>query len=822
MDYTKCESVRDLQNKLDPIVAALSLNETEDNWLKIDNALKNLSSLLNTGASKYPAIFDAIKDNSDVISRSIVTERTRLSGSALALIETLAKSCPKEFRSLSNLFIRDIIKLCARTNKVFSTRGTNCLNAMLTHGRCFEYIPLLCDYAINDPSKILRAHISKVLLLAVQIIGTGDSQLYDILKEKEDVKNYFAIIESAIATTAVDADVNVRATAKSLYEIYTKKFPENKERLVNNLSPIAQKYLKIQSSSVSTKPLIRPGIRQNSFVGARSSIINKKIAPTLNNNQTNIQKDNPETPFNEDKSLNDSQHKLQAVRRITPVINVQAEQGSLLKPIELENDTNSISSTKNLSESANIVSGIINSVNDITVSNPLTDSNSLTTETHNNTCQTEVKDINNANNNQNSGFEHAPLVQRKLAITEKTAIAGQQTLSAVNRNLESLSYNQTIKPIKKRTYSTLEEQSDHHAQEYDTVRAKKFIKPNSTNKDFLASNSTNTTQNNLSLFKRNTALNLPHALQKKSREIRRKSIIRARQIAIIQSRNVVAKSITVRDKLIRKTDDHISKKFMKSTVTSTSATMLTSASKRPLVSKIVNNKTATAPFDKVLNNKVPIHLRTTASSRSRNSNLNKILPKRAVHNTNNLSVLNFGVQNPKSPLVKKFSKVTSQLEPKSITKPKNTPTFLRKDHLSLLSSKSNAKNNNYISSMPNNDNKNKSNLNINFISPTIKTLSHFQKKLDLKNNETKIINTIDMSKNPENEFNLTYSSPTKNQNLSLAATKPESVQYSKEPFDSIPALGVDIKNQHMDVDTTSTSKALIGIDNSSTSAVEIS
>ncbi|KAJ2807149.1 hypothetical protein H4R20_001395, partial [Coemansia guatemalensis] len=222
--------------KFRTILTKLDVVEGEETWLQIDNALKNLVSLVKAGASKFESFVPTMKQASKFINSSILSERTRLSGTGLMLIEELARQMETRFQPLCDILFPAALKTCGRANKVFVTRGVNCLTTVITYAHCAEQTPNICYAAANDASKTVRSSAAKLLMSIVSCCTVPE------------LTPHLATVEKAIAEGVVDANPDARTTARQSYEIYVKRFSNRVEQFHSGLSSTAKKYLKIEDS----------------------------------------------------------------------------------------------------------------------------------------------------------------------------------------------------------------------------------------------------------------------------------------------------------------------------------------------------------------------------------------------------------------------------------------------------------------------------------------------------------------------------------------------------------------------------------------------
>ncbi|KAJ2087913.1 hypothetical protein IW138_004611 [Coemansia sp. RSA 986] len=233
MDYTKCEGASDFEAKFKTLIVKLDVVEHEETWQQIDDALKNLISLVKAGATKLDTFVSLMKHASKHLNNAISSERTRLSGTALALVEEMARQMETRFHPVCEMVFPTVLKTCARANKVFVTRGINCLTTVITYAHASEQAPRVCMAAHTDPNKTMRASATKLLMSMVSCCTVPE------------LAPHMVAVEKAIALGIVDANPDARTTSRQTYEIYIKRFASRVDQFHAGLSATAKKYLKI-------------------------------------------------------------------------------------------------------------------------------------------------------------------------------------------------------------------------------------------------------------------------------------------------------------------------------------------------------------------------------------------------------------------------------------------------------------------------------------------------------------------------------------------------------------------------------------------------
>lgn len=218
------------------ISAALVLRESEDTWGRIDGALVRFQAATRGGAHKLPSYVPVVREFSHVIASSLLSERSRLSGTAADVISSMAPRLGDGFAPLLSIFVPPLLQLCARTNKVMLKRAEKSLHLICHHCRPAGIIPHLLS-SLQDKAPSLRA--VAVGCIAVLIDGADPARFSRRVTE----------LELCIRHAAVDASPDVRGPCRTVYGHYAALWPERIEScvaadsLLESLTPTARRYL---------------------------------------------------------------------------------------------------------------------------------------------------------------------------------------------------------------------------------------------------------------------------------------------------------------------------------------------------------------------------------------------------------------------------------------------------------------------------------------------------------------------------------------------------------------------------------------------------
>ncbi|KAF8590933.1 hypothetical protein K439DRAFT_1119805 [Ramaria rubella] len=244
-DKIPCESVQQLEQEFSTLQDALSLEETEETWDRIERALIRFSAVVKGGGYKYEKeLVSRIKTSNKPIIHAMNSERTRLSAAALDCIVVIAPRLGLGFEALVPLFVPHILRLSTRTNKVYVTRSQ--AGVALIIGYC--HIPSIMPHllAACKDSKIVTGRAVAVEGM-LRCLNKWDWTQKDIKAKVSDV-------EEVIKVTGRDKDAAIRQTSRKVFEAYKTLFPERIDEFIAPLTPVMRKYLDIKPGAKSGPP----------------------------------------------------------------------------------------------------------------------------------------------------------------------------------------------------------------------------------------------------------------------------------------------------------------------------------------------------------------------------------------------------------------------------------------------------------------------------------------------------------------------------------------------------------------------------------------
>ncbi|KAI8461081.1 hypothetical protein BY996DRAFT_1006281 [Phakopsora pachyrhizi] len=213
-------SVDQIIKEFELLKAALLQEETEDTWEKIDSSLKRFIGVVRGGGCDYPEEFMKRWKETDIVRgmvNSMLTERTRLSGTALDLMGCTVR-LRSYWESAVPFYVPTIIKLLGRASKIYVTRASTTLNSLVKGTNILE--------PDDEPQRLnkTRSHL-------------------DVLGKRIND------IEKVIKTGGRDRDPKVRAVFKQIWELYQQNWPNRADSLSQPFTPTIRRYLGISSNS---------------------------------------------------------------------------------------------------------------------------------------------------------------------------------------------------------------------------------------------------------------------------------------------------------------------------------------------------------------------------------------------------------------------------------------------------------------------------------------------------------------------------------------------------------------------------------------------
>ncbi|EIW62822.1 uncharacterized protein TRAVEDRAFT_34135 [Trametes versicolor FP-101664 SS1] len=169
-------------------------------------------------------LFAALRASSRPINSALISERTRLSGTATDFISAAVSALDRSFEPLLPQYFPTLLTVCTRANKVFVNRGKGCIHAVIEYTQSPAILHYLVE-AVKDKSVSLRLAASEAVMLCLNTFNPPD------LEKEARAKD----IEAIIRATAVDANADVRKVSRKIFDAYKILLPGRVQRCVPSL-----------------------------------------------------------------------------------------------------------------------------------------------------------------------------------------------------------------------------------------------------------------------------------------------------------------------------------------------------------------------------------------------------------------------------------------------------------------------------------------------------------------------------------------------------------------------------------------------------------
>lgn len=237
----------------------LSGQENEHTWSSMDEELLAMTKWFQSPESEHQEAARLLEQSMDEsgqytallqgISRCITSERSRLSGTALELVQAIASATKEQGTRIMDLFLPQLFKLSQRANKVFVQRSHACLNfiwKLYPSGTCARWIHTHhLKELLSHANKNVRVASAQCILRTLEA-SRADAGLISQWSE--------TILES-LRLALHDPAPEVRSQAMQAFPIFQDLFQDQAHEFMRLSSPHTQKILKFKENRISPSPL---------------------------------------------------------------------------------------------------------------------------------------------------------------------------------------------------------------------------------------------------------------------------------------------------------------------------------------------------------------------------------------------------------------------------------------------------------------------------------------------------------------------------------------------------------------------------------------
>ncbi|XP_049408787.1 CLIP-associated protein-like isoform X1 [Solanum stenotomum] len=243
--YSEKELVREFENIGSTLVP-------EKDWSVRIAAMQRVEALVIGGAADYPCFRGLLKQLGGPLSTQLADRRSSIIKQACHLLNFLSKELLGDFEACAEMFIPVLFKLVVITVLVIAESADNCIKTMLRNCKVGRALPRIADSAKNDKNAVLRARCCEYALL-----------ILEHWPDASEVQRSAELYEDLIKCCVADAMGEVRSTARTLYRMFARTWPERSRRLLSSLDPSIQRIINEEDGGIH-KRHTSPSVRERS------------------------------------------------------------------------------------------------------------------------------------------------------------------------------------------------------------------------------------------------------------------------------------------------------------------------------------------------------------------------------------------------------------------------------------------------------------------------------------------------------------------------------------------------------------------------------
>lgn len=266
---SKEECIQNAQDLVDHAHSILTKQEEDEHtWSGMDEELSNISQWFNNQSIDLSEKKNAFQlfmhqfENSPSltfsISRCISSDRSKLSGTAMELVQVLSRFSSMFMienhiaSEMFDVFMTSLTKLTQRANKVFVQRSITCMQSILDQqslNTTARWISIHFQEMLSHANKTVRGASMQCIL---HMLNNSRHELSTILQP------YLDILLDCINSGLHDAASDVRSRATQTFESLKKLFQERANEFLRMASPHVQKVLRFSFNKVDVESQSKP------------------------------------------------------------------------------------------------------------------------------------------------------------------------------------------------------------------------------------------------------------------------------------------------------------------------------------------------------------------------------------------------------------------------------------------------------------------------------------------------------------------------------------------------------------------------------------
>lgn len=236
IDPVKVYSEKELIREIEKIASILV---PDKDWSIRIAAMQRVEGLVFGGAADYPSFKGLLKQLVGPLSTQLSDRRSSIVKQACHLLCFLSKELLGDFEACAEMFIPVLFKLVVITVLVIAESADNCIKTMLRNCKVSRVLPRIADSAKSDRSAVLRARCCEYALLILEHWA-----------DAPEIQRSADLYEDLIRCCVADAMSEVRATARVLYRMFAKTWPERSKRLFSSFDLVIQRLINEEDGGI--------------------------------------------------------------------------------------------------------------------------------------------------------------------------------------------------------------------------------------------------------------------------------------------------------------------------------------------------------------------------------------------------------------------------------------------------------------------------------------------------------------------------------------------------------------------------------------------
>ncbi|KAG5586906.1 hypothetical protein H5410_047340 [Solanum commersonii] len=243
--YSEKELVREFEKIASTLVP-------EKDWSIRISAMQRIEALVIGGATDFPCFRGLLKQLVVPLSTQLSDRRSTIVKQACHLLNFLSKELLGDFEACAEMFIPVLFKLVVITVLVIAESADTCIKTMLRNCKVARALPRIADCAKNDRNAVLRARCCEYALL-----------ILEHWPDASEIHRSAELYEDLIKCCVGDAMSEVRSTARTLYRMFARTWPERSRRLFMSFDPVIQRIINEEDGGTNRRHA-SPSVRERS------------------------------------------------------------------------------------------------------------------------------------------------------------------------------------------------------------------------------------------------------------------------------------------------------------------------------------------------------------------------------------------------------------------------------------------------------------------------------------------------------------------------------------------------------------------------------